>query len=748
MAITPRGMEPANIKKRLDTLFPKLIEAYPDKVIRSLARDHKKWAETVTELYRALGYPDSESFLKAYGYTVERAASTGRPSNDHMAVIEELKKRYPNGAPFAKIGELQEANPDLANKFKTLANKSKDLFGMSLADYFKSIGLLGGSDHKKQLDELLTELKRRYPAGTAQPATLAELKENNADLMVHRLSYTKEVYGVNPQEYLVNAGLIKDVDPASELMSFVATIKERYAGKLMPGSLDQLKTENGDLPFASAAKWVQEIHGMSLVQYLKKEKIIDLESRQLQAAEKVVANKPTADTLEFAGRAFVTTGLDDSQERRVKNIVQSRGGFFRTAVSKNTDYLITHPSIPQRDITKKYQTAKEWIAKGINIQIIPYSRFLNFADRYTQSPTDSPDFLITKGVLTRFMGSVECDGSITIPDGVTEIGSKAFAGYQGIKEIRLNRNIKKINRYAFKDCTFLKRVSIDGNDWSNVDIQAFSQYASLSITFVGMPEFYISKGTLLRYFGTSALVDIPDEVLAIGDSAFKNNTHVEIIRLNNHITSIGDEAFANCQKLRTVTLPNAISEVGKMAFSNCGSLKNVNLPNKLAVLGEAAFEECIALEEIAFPDKLTAIPASVCSGCHALSQVKLGKKVSKIEEYAFSRCFGLAAIDMPDNLRQINNGAFKECRSLQNIKIPSKVRKITEEAFMSCSALQRVEFSEELTTIGWRSFMLCTSLKEVIFYEGLKSIGEEAFSGCRSLKEESFHVRAPKKEVC
>ena len=66
MAITPRGMEPANLKKRLDTLFPKLNEAYPDKVIRSLARDHKKWAETVTELYRALGYPDSESFLKAY----------------------------------------------------------------------------------------------------------------------------------------------------------------------------------------------------------------------------------------------------------------------------------------------------------------------------------------------------------------------------------------------------------------------------------------------------------------------------------------------------------------------------------------------------------------------------------------------------------------------------------------------------------------------------------------------------------
>lgn len=70
MAIIPKGKEPASIKKRLDILFPKLNQAYPDKKISGLYKDHKKWAETVTELYRALGYPDGTSFLEAYGYTV------------------------------------------------------------------------------------------------------------------------------------------------------------------------------------------------------------------------------------------------------------------------------------------------------------------------------------------------------------------------------------------------------------------------------------------------------------------------------------------------------------------------------------------------------------------------------------------------------------------------------------------------------------------------------------------------------
>lgn len=67
MAIIPKGKEPSSIKKRLDILFPKLNQAYPDKKISGLYKDHKKWGEIVTELYRALGYPDGTSFLEAYG---------------------------------------------------------------------------------------------------------------------------------------------------------------------------------------------------------------------------------------------------------------------------------------------------------------------------------------------------------------------------------------------------------------------------------------------------------------------------------------------------------------------------------------------------------------------------------------------------------------------------------------------------------------------------------------------------------
>lgn len=743
MAITPRGMEPANIKKRLDTLFPKLNEAYPDKVIRSLAKDHKKWAETVTELYRALGYSDSESFLKAYGYTVERG-SQGRPSGDHTAIIDELKKRYPNGAPFEKMGELQAANPDLAGKFKTLSNRAKELFGMTLADYFKSIGLLGGSDHKKQLNDLIAELKHRYPEGSVLPATLAQLKENNADLMMSRLVYIKELYGSDLKEYLIKAGLIKEIDPASELETFVAVIRERYAGKLMPSTLDQLKNENSDLPFSNAAKWTEEVFSMSLATYLKKEKIISLENRQLQAAEKIASNKPAADTLEFVGRAFVTTGLDDSQEQIIKDIVQSRGGFFRTAVSKNTDYLITHPSIPKWDITSKYKTAQSWIEKGVNIQIMPFSRFMNLVDRYAQNSAETSEFLIQNGTLVRYLGKAD---EVMLPDDVIEIGSKAFAGCNSVLSIKLNSNIKKINRQAFKDCNFLRKISLDGGKWENIEIQSFEQYVSMpQLVFVNMPEFYVRKGTLLRYFGKDSVVNIPHEVTIIGESAFKRTEVVEEVYLSNSVTTISNEAFAQCKNLRKIILPDSVTSIGSKAFAECKKMEAIVLPKKLSALGESAFEWCSSLQSIQFPDTIKDIPNSVCYGCTGIREIALGKKTKQIGEWAFANCQAITGISLPETVRKLSSCAFKDCKCLVSIVVPPAVKRLGAALFESCSALQKVELSPQLTHIEGSAFRECVSLSQVVVYEGLKSIGNYAFSNCINLTEDSF-VILPQQEV-
>ena len=133
------GEEPANIRKRMDTLFAKLDEAYPDKKIIGLHKNHGKWGETVTKLYQLLGYPDGNAFLEAYGYTVEMSAMGRKASVDPVAIMEELHRRYANGR-AESMAALQADNPDIP--WKTLANNAKQYFGNTLAKHLKAEEIL------------------------------------------------------------------------------------------------------------------------------------------------------------------------------------------------------------------------------------------------------------------------------------------------------------------------------------------------------------------------------------------------------------------------------------------------------------------------------------------------------------------------------------------------------------------------------------------------------------------------------
>ena len=143
MAYYRPGMEPERLKKRMKTLFDKLNSAYPDKNIVGLHTDHKKWGETVTELYRELGYSDGKSFLETYGYKYgNKESGGGRPrSVDPEAIVKELQKKYPNGSPFKTADELF-AGTEYESKLKTIKNCSNDVFGMPLGKYLLSIGLI------------------------------------------------------------------------------------------------------------------------------------------------------------------------------------------------------------------------------------------------------------------------------------------------------------------------------------------------------------------------------------------------------------------------------------------------------------------------------------------------------------------------------------------------------------------------------------------------------------------------------
>ena len=129
--------------RRLQNLCKKLEAAYPDKKVSGLGSQHKHWYEDLSALVKELGYTDRAELLAACGFEYVKSLG-GRPSDTSDNYLNELKKRYPNGASFASLTELVAANPDLAGKTKTMTNTAQKLYGMSLSNYLAENGLMQG----------------------------------------------------------------------------------------------------------------------------------------------------------------------------------------------------------------------------------------------------------------------------------------------------------------------------------------------------------------------------------------------------------------------------------------------------------------------------------------------------------------------------------------------------------------------------------------------------------------------------
>ena len=62
---------------------------------------------------------------------------------------------------------------------------------------------------------------------------------------------------------------------------------------------------------------------------------------------------------------------------------------------------------------------------------------------------DHNDFVIENGSLTKYEGP---GGSVEIPEGVTEIGDRAFQYCKGLTEVMIPATVKRVGKGAFRHC--------------------------------------------------------------------------------------------------------------------------------------------------------------------------------------------------------------------------------------------------------------------------------------------------------
>ena len=91
------------------------------------------------------------------------------------------------------------------------------------------------------------------------------------------------------------------------------------------------------------------------------------------------------------------------------------------------------------------------------------------------------------------------------------------------------------------------------------------------------------RGTIVpeyafAYLAELTSVDMPDNVIAIGDNGFYRCPKLQLTSLPPGITSLGDFAFANCTGLETVKFTSTVSSTPNGVFSRCTKLSTIYVP--------------------------------------------------------------------------------------------------------------------------------------------------------------------------
>lgn len=150
--------------------------------------------------------------------------------------------------------------------------------------------------------------------------------------------------------------------------------------------------------------------------------------------------------------------------------------------------------------------------------------------------------------------------SVTIPEGIIEIGENAFANNQ-IEELVLPKSIRLIDNHAFSE-NRLTRIRIP----DKIEIINEFSFARNRIEDVKLPSGLKQIATGGFYMNSIKELVLPASIQNLGVSAFERNSINDIV-FGLEVETIGNYAFRD-NKIRHLCLPNSIKHIGLYAFTN------------------------------------------------------------------------------------------------------------------------------------------------------------------------------------
>ena len=404
-----------------------------------------------------------------------------------------------------------------------------------------------------------------------------------------------------------------------------------------------------------------------------------------------------------------------------------------------------------------------------------------------KKPGTNTDYTITKIATAGFR---YCDfETITIPNGVVEIGENAFAHCDQLTTFAMPYGVSEIKDGTFMDCRSLTKITYrdanGGQTMYNSSIvtigdHAFDSCASIvnfncPTSVVSFKKSCFQNCTSLSSFSFPQSNATASNTITVESFAFADCSSLSYVYFEENMTSIHDYAFADCANSLFIdyTGENTPSFTGHPFWRQRYIAKNRNNNSEDdGVAGNLIKINCnvpVVRKDLRFPGlkySVLEIPVGQHlkldwgaddTPIHLIegpTMPEAGEGEGEPETPAPYRFAQITGFDAPtaSELAELTNGGsyyYTSSASAKTLYIPDEVvdpldatktltvKTIVGTGFQNktSSELTKVVFNESLVQISHEVFLGCTGLTDIDFMKckNLKEIGYKAFELCSNI---------------